>query len=345
MTASRRVLVLGGGGYLGSEAVRALVAAGWEVATLSRSGACPVPGVRAIAADRRDPAALAAALEGARFDATVDFAAWDTADVEHLLLVPYAALGRYVLISTGQVYLVTAPGPATGAPSREEDSDRPLIPEPAPDTRDHAQWSYGVGKRRAESAALALRDSHGVRTVILRLPIVHGEHDPRRRLWGYLERMKDGGPLIVPGGGTQSTRPLWAGDVGRAIVRLLEIPATRESLYNLAQPEIVTLREFLARIARAAGLPEPRIVDATAEELAAAGLDESVSPIPRRWASIIDPSRAAAEWGLAGTRLDEWLPIVVKALLAHPPAPSDSERAQRAREIALAARLATAGRA
>src|SRR5262249_4667220 len=207
-------------------------------------------------------------------------------------------------------------------------------------TKDHAQWSYGVGKRRAESAALALRDSHGVRTVILRLPIVHGERDPRRRLWGYLERMRDGGPLIVPGGGTQSTRPLWAGDVGRAVVRLLEIPAARESVYNLAQPEIVTLRDLLGHIARAAGLAEPRIVDASAEELTAAGLDESVSPIPRRWASLMDPSRAAAEWGFAGTGLQEWLPIVVRALLADPPAPIAAERARRAREIELAARLA-----
>ena len=346
MTAAPRVLVLGGNGFLGSEATRALIERGCEVTTLSRSGSAP-SGVRGIAADRRDPVALAAALEGARFDATVDFSAYDSADIEHLLLVPYAALGRYTLISSGQVYLVTdAPSPRAGAPPyREEDSERPLIPEPEPDTRDHAQWSYGVGKRRAESAALALRDSHGVRAVILRLPVVHGAGDPRRRLWTYLERMRDGGPVILPGGGTQLTRYLAASDVGRIVTKLLDLGKTREAIYNLAQPDMVTLREFLTRAARAAGIAGPQFVDATPADLADAGLDDTVSPLSHRWSSVLDPSRAAAEWGFAGTRLDDWLPEVVRALLERPPAPIEADRAPRAREIALATRLSTAGRA
>jgi len=334
MTAAR-LLVLGGTGYLGAPAARALRAAGHDVTSLSRSGRSPADGMRAIAADRSDPDALARALEGERFDVTVDFAAYDSADVERLLLIPHAALGLYILISSGQVYLVTENPPI---PSREEDSERPLLAEPAVGTPDHGQWAYGIGKRRAERAALVLRDSHGVRAVVLRLPVIHGEGDPRRRLWRYLERLKDGGPVILPDDGAQATRYLWVEDVARAVVRVLGIERPREAVYNLAGPEIVPLREFLERAARALGAPAPRFVSAGREEIAAAGLDAMAWPLSGRWSSVLDPARAEAEWGFTGTPLDDWLPRVVRALCDHPPDPIEGEDARRVRELAFAAR-------
>src|SRR5204863_5549608 len=116
MSPARRVLVLGGSGFVGSHAVRALLAGGWEVTSLSRSGGSPAPGAVSLRADRRDVASLTQALEGERFDATLDCCAYDSADVERLWLVPHAALGRYTLISSGQVYLVTEPPRGPGEP-------------------------------------------------------------------------------------------------------------------------------------------------------------------------------------------------------------------------------------
>jgi nucleoside-diphosphate-sugar epimerase len=180
------VLLIGGAGFMGPHVARALLARGHDVTVLSR-GQRPLPaGVRALAADRADAHALARALEGQRFDFTVDFLAFDAADVERLLLVPYAALGRYVMISTGQTCLV-----ARGArpPYREEDSDRPVMPEPARDSADHVQWTYGVGKRRAEQFLLGLRGSHGMRALVLRLPIVQVEGVSSLRLWAWILRL------------------------------------------------------------------------------------------------------------------------------------------------------------
>ena len=330
-----RVLILGGTGFMGSRAVAALAAAGHEVTVLSRRGRTGNGAIESIAADRQDRSALARALEGRRFDFTVDFCAFDASDVEDLLLVPYAALGRYVMISTGQVYLVTQ---APRMPYREEDSAWPLKEEPPAGGAELGQWSYGAGKRRAESTLLALRGSHGVRAVSLRLPIIQGEGDPSLRLWAWIERMLDGGPILLPGGGASPVRFLYAGDVARTLRDLLEAPP-REPVYNLAQPEIVPLRDFLERVARAAGLA-PRFVEVDPEEAIEAGLPASFAPFQGPWTSILDPARAAAEWGFSGTRLDDYLPAVVRWHLEHRPSQSHRGYERRDREIELAEALA-----
>jgi nucleoside-diphosphate-sugar epimerase len=335
-----RVLVVGGTGWMGARATRALLAAGHEVTTLTRGAAVPPAGANSCVADRRDRAELARALEGARFDFTVDFCAFDSADVENLLLTPYAALGRYVMISSGQVYLVTD---SRDMPYREAQSARPLMDEPVAGTADHAQWSYGIGKRRAEGAALALRSSHGMRVTVLRLPVIHGAGDPTLRLWAYLERMLDGGPLLLPDGGARPVRYLHADDVARAILCLAEIERVREPVYNLSQPDVVTFREFLARVASLAAR-DVRFIDAPAAELEREGLDASFSPLAGRWTSVLDPALAAADLGFEAGRLDAWLPDVVRSHLENRPARSHAGYAQRAREIEVATRLASAAR-
>lgn len=335
---SQNILVLGGTGFLGSHVAGALTSAGHRVAVLSR-GHRPVPaGVETLVADRHATEDLSRVLEGRRFDATVDFTAYDATDVERLLLIPYAVLGRYVLISSGQACLVTT---APRVPYTEDDSEFALKPEPTAGTRDHREWSYGVGKRRAEGALLALRTSHGVRGVVLRLPVMLGEGDSSLRTWAYLERMRDGGPLLLPEGGTSPVRFLYVRDLARLVRAVLENPPPKFAVYHVAQPDIVPLREVLERMARLAGAPA-RFVDVGEHDLEPAGIDRSCSPYSGPWISVLDPARAAAEWGFLASRLDDYMPAVVRWHLENPPRASHPGYAQRERERALAARLGAA---
>jgi nucleoside-diphosphate-sugar epimerase len=334
MPDAQRILLIGGSGFLGHHVSRALLAAGHEVTVLSRGGHDLPSGVASIPADRSDRAALGPALEGRRFDLTVDFLVFDAADVELLLFVPYAALGRYVMISTGQVYLVSA---GATAPFREDATGAPVIDPPAPSGPEFDQWSYGAGKRRAERTLLGLRTTHGMRSTILRLPILHGERDGSLRLWGYLERMLDGGPIVLPEGGAIPTRFLWAGDLARAVVSLTDTPPP-SVVYNLAPSRTRSLRSFLELVAHEAGA-SPRFVDASWDECIAGGLDKRFSPLAGKWRSVMDPSRAYAEWGFEATPAEQYLPDVVRWHLERRP-PSHEGYAQRARELELAERLA-----
>lgn len=331
-----RILIVGGSGFMGRPVARALRAAGHHVTVMSR-GERPVSEAdETLTADRRDPGSIGAALEHRHFDLTVDFLAYDAEDVEQLLTIPYASLGRYVLISTGQVYMVTE-GPAM--PFREEARDAPLGTMPPADSPDRPGWDYGVGKRRAEQSLRTLGATHGVRSTSLRLPIVQGDGDSSFRLWAWLERMLDGGPLLLPEGGSRPVRFVWSGDVARAVVRLVEGPPPASPAYNLCQPDVLPLRGFLERCAHAAGLA-PRFVDATWEEIDAAGIDRIAFPYSSRWVSVLDPSRAESELGLRGTPVSEYLPGVVRAHLDHRPARHHEGLSERARELELASSLA-----
>lgn len=340
-----RVLLVGGAGFLGGHAARALLAAGHRVTVLTR-GRRPTPaGAEARVADRRDAAACAAALDGLAFDLTVDFTAFDAADVHSVVAALGARLGRYTLISTGQVYLVVegvlardavgaVRGPAAPSPLGEERSEGPLMAEPAAGTPDQGEWRYGAGKRRAEAALAAGAREHGIRGLALRLPIVLGEEDGSLRLWAYLERLLDGGPIVLPGGGRMARRFLHVSDLAAVLVRLAGGEAPPGSAYNLAQPRVTALREVLEQAAASCGA-SPRFVDATWEECERAGLGRAFSPLASPWASVLDPARAVAELGFVGTPLERYLPGVVRWHLEHRPA-SHPGYAERAREVELA---------
>ncbi len=263
----------------------------------------------------------------------VDFAGFVAADVERALRVLEGRVGHYVFISTGQVYLVREPRPL---PAREEDYDGPLMAEPPAGHRDRADWEYGMGKRACEDVLAR----SGLPSTRLRIPMVNGERDYHRRLEGYLWRLLDGGPLLVPDGGRHRVRHVYSRDVARAVTLLLGQPRARGQAYNLCQEETPTLAEVLETVAGLLGAPA-RLQPIARADLEEAGLDPvKVSPFSGRWMSFLDPSRARDELGFSPTPLGTSLASIVAGFLAHPPAAPPEAYATRARELALAARVA-----
>jgi nucleoside-diphosphate-sugar epimerase len=334
MTGSR-VLLLGGSGLLGTPAARALRDTGHDVTVVSRGRRGLEDGVRSIGADRAEARSLAGALRGERFDLAVDFLAYRGGDVDQVLSLPSTRLDRYVLVSSGQVYLVSA---ERRPPSREADGGLPLMAEPPPGTRDHDQWTYGVGKREAEARLRERSAARGGADLVLRLPVVQGAGDPTRRLWAYLERLLDGGPLVLPGGGEQPVRFVWAEDVARTIVSLAAGASPPGRTYNLSQPDEPSLRALVEAAAGLLGVPA-RILPCTASDLAGAGLDHRTSTYSGDWCSRPDPSLAEAELAFRGTPTRDWLPEVVRAHRAEAAPVSHPGYALRAKELELAARL------
>jgi nucleoside-diphosphate-sugar epimerase len=327
-----KVLVIGGTRFLGHELTWRLLAGGHEVTLFNRGTLKDAFGrrVERLHGDRTTPD-LERLLAGRSFDAAVDFAAYDGADGRRAAEVLGGRVGHYVVISTGQVYLVREGCPR---PAREGDYDGELMPEPA-SADDKGQWDYGVKKRALEDALTAAWAESRFPSTRLRIPMVSGERDHFRRIERYLWRMLDGGPVLLPDGGLHATRHVYSGSVVKAILALLGRADTFGQAYNLAQDETPTLRELLALLADSLGAPA-RLVDVPAERIRAAGLDPLLlSPFSGTWMSFLDPARAKAELGFRHEPLASYLDKMVTSFLAHPPADPPPGYDRRGAELEL----------
>ena len=277
----------------------------------------------------RTTADFARLLAGRSFDWAVDLAAYDGADGRRAAEVLSGQVGHYVVISTGQVYLVREDCPR---PARESDYGGPVMPEPS-DLFDKGQWDYGVKKRALEDALAEAWEKSRFPATRLRIPMVNGERDHFRRLERYLWRMLDGGPVLLPDGGDRVTRHVYSGSVVKAILALLDRADTHGQAYNLAQDETPTLRELLSLVAERLGAPA-RLVDVPAARARAAGLDPLLlSPFSGTWMSFLDPARAKEELGFRHEPLGSYLDKIVTNFLAHPRAEAPPGYDRRATEL------------
>lgn len=326
-----KVLIVGGTRFLGHELAWRLLAAEHELTLFNRGTLPDAFGGRLerLRGDRRGPD-LARLLAGRSFDAAVDFAAYDADDGRQAVGVLEGRVGHYVVISSGQVYLVREGRPS---PARETDYDGPLLPAPEA-AYDRGQWDYGIGKRALEDVLAEAWARARFPSTRLRIPMVNGPRDHFRRVERYLWRILDGGPVLLPGGGAHRVRHVYSGAVASAIAAWLGRSDTFGQAYNLAQDETPTLRELLGELARALGARD-RLVDVAEERVRDAGIDPLVmSPFSGRWMSFLDPRRAKSELGFTHEPLSAYLGAIVASFLAHPspePPPGyelrDAERA------------------
>jgi nucleoside-diphosphate-sugar epimerase len=329
------VLVIGGNRFMGLGLVWRLLCARHRVTILNR-GNLPDPfgdRVERLRADRSTDA-FDRALAGRTFDRAIDFAGFSADDATRAVRVLSGRVGHFIFVSTGQVYLVRQGCPV---PARESDYDGPTMPQ-APSPADHEDWAYGIGKRGAEDVLAA---AAGLPATRLRIPMVNGELDYRRRVESYIWRILDGGPLLLTRGDAIA-RHVYSGAVIRAIAKLVEAPPRAGQAFNLAQREQPTVRELIERIVDHLGA-RADLVELPAAVLEDAGVSvRAASPFSSAWMSVMDTSRAVTELGFEHPALDVYLDSIIASLLAAWPSGAPPGYAQRDRELALLRRSAGA---
>ncbi|HEU4333311.1 MAG TPA: NAD-dependent epimerase/dehydratase family protein [Candidatus Eisenbacteria bacterium] len=327
-------LILGGTRNLGPVLVSELLRGGHGVTVLNR-GATPddLPAeVRRLRADRGDPDALAQALGRDSFDLVVDTTLYNGPDARTIVSLLDGRVGRYVFLSSGQVYLVRGDLPR---PFAEEAYEGPVMPPPSNGTHDYEEWRYGAEKRDAEDVLFEAWRVRRFPFTTLRLPMVNSERDHYHRIAGYLARLRDGGPILVPSGPHLALRHVYGGDVARAVMALTGTESGKGRAYNVAQDETVSVDEFLALLAELAGcaLRLHRVERAT---LAEHGLLPECSPFSETWMSELDNRRGKTELGLRYTPLRDYLAaLVAYHERSRPPRPDGYRR--RDEELRLAA--------
>src|SRR5690348_11699939 len=97
------VLVLGGTGFIGGPVVARLLADGVEAGAAHHGAREVAAGAASVVLDRRDPAAVLAAVRELGADTVVDLIAYTAADTLPLLDALSGRIARYVLVSSVDV--------------------------------------------------------------------------------------------------------------------------------------------------------------------------------------------------------------------------------------------------
>ncbi len=234
----KRLLFLGGTGFVGPHLVHAALARGHQVAMLNRGRRLPsqhaddYARVEALRGDRSAPDAYAA-LKGRSWDVVIDTANSVPWTREAVAALGHAT-GRYVYVSS------------TGAfwPYRTVDiaEDGPVVLEDSPP---QTPPSFGVMKAQSERA---VRTALPGRELVIRPGYIVGPGDPSDRFTYWPVRLARGGDVLVPGRRTDRVQYIDVRDLAAWMVRLMEAEAT--GTFNAVGPAAPqTLAQFIEGLA------------------------------------------------------------------------------------------------
>lgn len=330
-----QILVIGGSRFVGRAIVQRLLTDGHRV-TLFNRGRTPDPfGTRVsrIVGDRSDQETWHLALSRRRYDAVIDVIA---SRQEHSRQAATALAGRtghFIHISTASVYVVRE---GLYCPFREEDFAGRLLPRTA---ANKASWLYAYHKRCCESTLQQAWEHDQFPITSLRLPMVVGPGDYTERFGAYIERLADGGPILLPEGGLNSWGFLWVADIAEVVAGNLGNAATFGKAYNLAQREVVSLRQLLETTASQLGRPA-QLVSVPSELLERVGLGTAFSPFSHDHDIVLDTTEARRDLLFEPTPFAAWCPRLVAESVAALGRRPTSFYATRARELQLVGELA-----
>jgi len=253
---SRRVLVLGGSGFISGAVVTTALNSGYDVTVVTR-GIQPIPvGVHSIVADRTRPGVLENAIAeerrrtgGAAYSLVVDCIGYRPADVVQDMALFGGDGTHLVFLSDDAVYAPesrTFPQKPEGAFFVEDDTPAGL-------------------KRRCEQLFLQAGDS--LKWTVLRPTLVVGAGcrrsfcPPYVPLADTIAALKAGREVMLADGGHWLVQPLDVYDLARMVLECADAPGCAGKLLDCAGPQLVEVRQLYALLASQLGV-EARLAEA-----------------------------------------------------------------------------------
>ncbi len=221
------VTVFGGSGFVGTQAVRHLAKAGWRVRVAVRNPGLAykmrllgdVGQIDVVQANIRDIPSLERALEGA------------TASLNLVGLLFETGRQGFQSVHVAGSRNIAEVAQALGV--RRVVQMSALGADPA------SPSNYARTKAQAEAEIRAVQPGAS----IVRPSIVFGQGDGFFNKFGEMARFTPALPLI--GGGETRFQPVFVGDVGQALARIVTDPACAGQTYELGGPTVHTFRELL----------------------------------------------------------------------------------------------------
>lgn len=239
----KKVLLLGGTGFVGRHVCEKLARQGWRITVPTRRASQAqhlqhLPRLDVVPADVHDEATLRQLVRG--HDAVINLVAilhGTAAAFERTHVELPAKLARACLANGVKRLLHVS---ALGA--------EPAAAETAPSL-------YLRSKSRGE-AVLQTAAHDGLQLTVLRPSVIFGADDQFLNLFARLQRVF---PVMPLAGAQARFQPVWVEDVAQAIVHCLQDSATIGQTYEACGPDVCTLQQLVQMAARH-GLGRTRLV-------------------------------------------------------------------------------------
>lgn len=225
--AKKRILILGGTGFLGPATVEAAIARGHELTLFNRGRTRPglFPKIETLLGDR-DPEKGEGlnALRNRKWDAVIDNSGYfpRTVAASAKLLAPNA--GRYIFISSISAYAENS--------VENQDENAKLATTPDPTIEKVTNDTFGPLKALSEKAAA---EAFPGRTVVVRPGYIVGPDDPSGRFTYWPVRVDRGGEVLAPGAPSDPVQIIDVRDLGAWLVTLVEQETT--GAFNATGPK------------------------------------------------------------------------------------------------------------
>jgi UDP-glucose 4-epimerase len=185
-----------------------------------------------------------------------------------------------VIASTSEVY-----GKSVAVPFHEDDD---LVLGPTPKHR----WAYACSKAIDEFLALAYWKEKKLPVIIVRFFNTVGPRQSGQYgmvIPNFVRQALAGQPITVHGDGTQSRSFTYVGDVVSALLKLMAEPRAIGQVFNVGNPEEVTILELANRVRQLAN-SESEIVLVPYEQAYDAGFEDMPRRVPnlQKIRSLID---------------------------------------------------------
>ena len=302
-----KCLVLGGGGFIGSHVVDALIDGGHRVRVFERPRvpqyrACDGDTLEWMEGDFQNSARVREAVQGVDtivhlVSTTLPKGSNDDPefDVQSNVIGSLRLLRSAVEAGVRKVVFISSGGTVYGVP----------VTIPIPETHPtEPRVSYAIGKLAVEKYLAVFRQEHGLDYAVLRVANPYG---PRQRVdiaqgavAVFLDAALAGRDVEIWGDGGVIRDYVHVADVARAFVLALEYGG-EQRIFNIGSGQGRSLGELLDVIERAVGRPVPR------RHLPARGIDvpSNVLDIARAQRELAWTPRVGLEEGVA--RTVEWL--------------------------------------
>jgi len=242
------VCIIGGTGLISTGISQQAVEAGHSVTAVHRGETdADVPdAVQHVQADRDDDERLAAVAESVAPDVVIDMFCFGPAQAR-AAVEAFGGVEQFIFCSTIDVYH----RPPERNPVTEDASREPGVSE------------YGRNKAAAEDVFM---DAHGdaFETTILRPWHTYGEGGAIAHTFGhgtyYIDRIREGKPIVVHGDGTSLWAPCHRDDVARAFVNAIGNADASGEAYHVTSEESITWNQYHKRVASALDAPDPELI-------------------------------------------------------------------------------------